>query len=118
VECATSARARAASCGGVVSADVLSFCSRLFFVPSLRFSATSFPRAVPTSARSIDPATSRPRAMPKREREREIETPTSARSLGPVLDRLPRGVFDGEILRRSISHWSPYDRVGVVNADP
>ena len=56
--------------------------------------------------------------MPKREREREIETPTSARSLGPVLDRLPRGVFDGEILRRSISDWSPYDRVGVVNADP
>ena len=23
-----------------------------------------------------------------------------------------------EIQARSISHWSPYDRVGVVNADP
>ena len=25
-------------------------------------------------------------------------------------------IFIGEV--RSISHWSPYDRVGVVNADP
>ena len=25
---------------------------------------------------------------------------------------------DGKIQARSISHWSPYDRVGVVNADP
>ena len=23
-----------------------------------------------------------------------------------------------EVRARSISHWSPYDRVGVVNADP
>jgi hypothetical protein len=35
-------------------------------------------------------------------------------------EKVSGGVFDGErlVTVRSISHWFPYDRVDVVNADP
>ena len=33
-------------------------------------------------------------------------------------DSLAQIETDKATMARSISHWSPYDRVGVVNADP